>query len=236
MDESKKRNVSPLKSPSGRKSHDVQSPLPKKLAYDTDKEGRKSSFTNTEIAARLISAADEDEVVQDLLYKFEHIRRRLLSCLKELGYSKYRNPFQEAAAISVSSGQCPTAVRSPTGGGKSLVYLLPAMENYLRLRQSDCLMESPFLTIVMCPLVALCRDQRASTLKRTGFDHDSVIAIDGDSTVVERSALLNRMNTHDPTLFAVYFTSSYLVANPEFQGAIVSSKPYTGQVRKWPLF
>jgi len=227
-----KREVSPFKSPDGQiskknLSSDAKRQLTKCLTFAMPDGTREPSLTNSEIMNRLILAANDDALVQCLLHNFEGVRCRLLTCLGKLGYTEYRTPFQEAAAISVSSGQRPTTVRLPTGSGKSATYVLPAFTNYQDLMKDPEDTElPPFVTIVVCPLTALSRDQARSTLKLTRLDHNAVVAINGDSTPSDRSALLKRMTIRDPSLFAVYCTPSYLVANPEFQAAIVTTRPY----------
>ena len=82
--------------------------------------------------------------------QFPALRLIAEHALQIFGFSKLHS-YQEVAAQTVLSGR-DALICAPTGGGKSLCYLLPATI-------------LPGLTLVVSPLIALMRDQLAQCIK-----------------------------------------------------------------------
>ena len=84
----------------------------------------------------------------------ENKKQQLIELLRiHFGYSSFR-PGQEKAIDNILSGKN-TIVVLPTGGGKSLIYQLPAL-----------IMDG--ITLVISPLIALMKDQ-VDSLERVGI-------------------------------------------------------------------
>ncbi len=90
----------------------------------------------------------------------------------------------------------------PTGGGKSLCYLLPALMRYLRRN---------LLTIVISPLQALMKDQVDNFLKQTGTK--LAAALSGMLTMPERGEVIEAVRLGD---VGILFVSPEQLRNQSF--------------------
>lgn len=112
----------------------------------------------------------------------------LLDTLKSVwGYSTLK-PLQQKAIDSIISGN-DTMVVIPTGGGKSLVFQLPAVCNHRP-------------AIVVSPLIALINDQ-ITDLRSKGIGAESFT---GETDSTRRQQILYQMRCGDPELKLIYTT------------------------------
>mmetsp|Transcript_68670 Transcript_68670/g.138081 ORF Transcript_68670/g.138081 Transcript_68670/m.138081 type:complete len:717 (-) Transcript_68670:228-2378(-) len=201
-------------------------------AVDTEDLDGDIEYTDGDIFLSIAKSAENNVCVANLLSSHDPSSLSslgILQGLSDLGFGGFRSPYQEAAVISVTEGIKATSVRLPTGGGKSLTFLLPSWVNYKRLRDSGQLANpncDPFVLVLICPLIALTREQASAMLIRTGLDETSIVAIDGDTTTLARERLCLRLRERDPGLFALVLCPEMLVSHPEIQADISTSRPF----------
>jgi ATP-dependent DNA helicase RecQ len=104
-------------------------------------------------------------------------------CKRYFGFDSFRPPQAEVIDRVLSGGHA--LVIMPTGGGKSLCYQVPALTLAARMR------ESPGMTLVISPLVALMKDQ-VDSLRKRGVDATFINSLLGRAQRLERYANVAR--------------------------------------------
>jgi len=92
----------------------------------------------------------------------------------------------QAAIVAAAARNCSLFATLPTGGGKSLCYLLPALMRFQRRNT---------LTLVISPLQALMKDQVDNFSRQTGTE--IAAALSGLLTLPERGAVQERVRLGD---------------------------------------
>ena len=105
------------------------------------------------------------------------------------GHTGFRSPIQENAIDILCLGEKDAFVCLPTGGGKSLIYQLPALLY-------------PGLTMVVSPLIALIQDQLKGLLEK-GIRAES---INSKLTTEERKAIMDDLYSGAPRTRLLYVT------------------------------
>ena len=116
----------------------------------------------------------------------------LLDTLKTVWSYSSLKPLQQKAIDSILHGN-DTMVIMPTGGGKSLVFQLPAVCNH-----------KP--AVVVSPLIALINDQ-ITDLRSRGVE---AVSFTGETDSTRRQQILYKLRSGDPELKLIYTTPETL--------------------------
>ena len=116
--------------------------------------------------------------------------RDIKSTLKDtFGHDSFRGDIQEDAIRTLCLGQEDAFVCLPTGGGKSLIYQLPALLY-------------PGITLVISPLIALIQDQLKGLLEK----NIKAESINSKLTTEERKAIMDDLYSGAPKTKLLYIT------------------------------
>ena len=122
--------------------------------------------------------------------KTDITKTQIMNTLKStFGHTGFRSPIQENAIDMLCLGEKDAFVCLPTGGGKSLIYQLPALLY-------------PGLTMVVSPLIALIQDQLKGLLEK-GIRAES---INSKLTTEERKAIMDDLYSGAPRTRLLYVT------------------------------
>jgi ATP-dependent DNA helicase RecQ len=132
---------------------------------------------------------------------------------KYYGFAGFRPEPETAAGTSLQEAIVAAAARNttifatlPTGGGKSLCFLLPALMRYLRRNM---------LTIVISPLQALMKDQVDNFSRQTGTK--IAAALSGMLTLPERGEVLEAVRLGD---VGILYVSPEQLRNHSFTSTV----------------
>uniref|UniRef100_A0A8C4WXC2 DNA 3'-5' helicase n=1 Tax=Eptatretus burgeri TaxID=7764 RepID=A0A8C4WXC2_EPTBU len=128
---------------------------------------------------------------------FEVLQRRF-------GFSSFRSQLQEDATTAIVSGEHDVFVSMPTGAGKSLCYMLPAVM-------------ASGITVVISPLIALMQDQLAH-LKTLGIQ---AAAFNSRTPAAERRTIEAELQMDKPALRLLYLTPE-MANSPIFVSRLTS--------------
>ena len=135
--------------------------------------------------------------------------------LRRLGYEAFRPGQREAIETLLERGRL--LLVAPTGGGKSLIYQLPA-----------CLL--PGTTLVVSPLVALMHDQVAGARRRAGSAATFLASTLEPSEVRRRMARIARAARYE-----LVYVAPERLAFPGFRGLLPDSTCPLVADRRGPL-
>lgn len=157
-------------------------PIPKsKSQPEKAKKVRKSSKK---------SATQPEEAVKKPSKATNLTIHDIRSTLKDVfGHDSFRTQVQEDAIKMLCLGQSDAFVCLPTGGGKSLIYQLPALLY-------------PGISIVVSPLIALIQDQLKGLLQRK----IKAESINSKLTTEERQAIMDDLYSGAPVTRLLYVT------------------------------
>lgn len=167
--------------------------------------------------AAIFEAADRfsrTAVVQGLCD--DSLSRDLKLVLTTLGLKEFKSPVQEAAAVAIAQDKN-VVVIMPTGSGKSLTYLLPA--SFKSAHGGRC----AGLTVVLAPIVALVRDAARSAGSAL-LDKSSAVYFDADTPASQKTDILKRIGSCDPSLLFLFVTPTMAVRHKELRRELNSAK------------
>jgi superfamily II DNA helicase RecQ len=126
------------------------------------------------------------------------------------------HPEQQDAVDALLNGKNVSVV-APTGFGKSICYILPAITHYFMRVGRDSLVERRAVSIVVSPLLALIYDQ-VSSLRQRGVP---AAMITSSETNTQNGKVIAQLQGDDPLTFALLYVTAERVTSAAFLNILV---------------